>query len=187
MGWGYGLGDGRRGEGDAIEGSKASVGAKSGALFGEGDLGGIKGRAAEESGGAFGDTDPALFDIHGGDIFVTDGEMKAILDGGKEFAVHELEADIEGFFHVDVFFDAEEKRARSPLVGGEGAKDDTALLDEEFAAAFVADLADELEGFSGALVSDRDVHGKGFAGLDESVAVAGDLLEKIRKGKMRSW
>ncbi len=181
------MGDGRRGEGDTIEGSKASVGAKSGALFGEGDLGGIKGRAAEESGGAFGDTDPALFDIHGGDIFVTDGEMKAILDGGKEFAVHELEADIEGFFHVDVFFDAEEKRARSPLVGGEGAKDDTALLDEEFAAAFVADLADELEGFSGALVSDRDVHGKGFAGLDESVAVAGDLLEKIRKGKMRSW
>lgn len=133
-------------------------------MFGEGDLGGIKGRAAEESGGAFGDTDPALFDIHGGDIFVTDGEMKAILDGGKEFAVHELEADIEGFFHVDVFFDAEEKRARSPLVGGEGAKDDTALLDEEFAAAFVAYNSRTSES-SGALVSDRDVHGKGFAGL----------------------
>lgn len=60
-------------------------------------------------------------------------------------------------------------------------------MDEEFTAAFVADLADELEGFSGALVSDRNVHGEGFTGLDESIPVAVDLLEEGREGKVRAW
>lgn len=114
---GDGAGDGGSRDCDAVEGAEASVGEECGALFGESDLGCIECSAAEKSGGAFGDADPALFDIHRCDIFVADGDVEAILDSGEEFVVRKLEAQIEGFFHVDIFFNAEEESSRAPLVG----------------------------------------------------------------------